>query len=309
MPLMQPGEKVTLLRRVAATLSGMTWTDMDLNLGEFGFPTDFWEGDAYEYALKQLREGTTDALVVLHRHLHPDADSEVSTRIATRQWSAEAFRLFISHTQANKDLAGQLKQILAAWLVDAFVAHDAIEPSREWQDEIESALQTCDGLTALLSDDFIQSKWCDQEVGFCVGRNIVIVPVMLAAEPHGFIGKYQAIRVRGPIRAAFIAGRIFETLVANELTRPRMARSVVERFALSGSFDNARENFRRLRLIEDEPWDVAMIERAESAAQENGQLREAGVPSDKPNEWTSLPNALEGLLAPIRERAGQGPGA
>jgi TIR domain len=71
--------------------------------------------------------------------------------------------------------------------VDAFVAHDTIEPTRPWQDVIESALATCHALAALVTTDFKESNWCDQEVGFAVGRGILIISVRIGHDPYGFI--------------------------------------------------------------------------------------------------------------------------
>ena len=80
--------------------------------------------------------------------------------------------------------------------IHCFVAHIDIEPTREWQDEIESALETCDALAAYLTPDFVISRWCDQEVGFCVGRALPILPIRMGVDPHGFIAKYPR-RSRG----------------------------------------------------------------------------------------------------------------
>ncbi len=83
--------------------------------------------------------------------------------------------------------------VMEQWGVDTFVAHDDIEPTREWQDAIEAALRTCDALCALMTSDFIESKWCDQEVGFAIARRKLVVAVKLGTDPYGFIAKYQAV--------------------------------------------------------------------------------------------------------------------
>jgi len=35
--------------------------------------------------------------------------------------------------------------------IDSFVAHTTSEPTREWVEEIEKALRTCDALVALIT--------------------------------------------------------------------------------------------------------------------------------------------------------------
>jgi len=52
-----------------------------------------------------------------------------------------------------------------------------------------SALATCEALIAWLTPDFHESLWTDQEVGFCVGRSVLIIPIRVGLNPYGFIGK------------------------------------------------------------------------------------------------------------------------
>src|SRR5262249_221181 len=77
-------------------------------------------------------------------------------------WTDGTFRLFISHTSVHKANVGFLATMLELQGVHGFVAHEDIEPSREWQESIEYALATCDALAAYLTTDFVSSKWCDQ---------------------------------------------------------------------------------------------------------------------------------------------------
>src|SRR4051794_7038312 len=43
---MTPGERVSLITTIAASLAERTWTDLELTLEAFGFPvSDFWHGD------------------------------------------------------------------------------------------------------------------------------------------------------------------------------------------------------------------------------------------------------------------------
>src|SRR2546425_3622997 len=68
-------------------------------------------------------------------------------------WEPDHFRLFITHVATRKIEAHELKRHLEPFYVSCFVAHDDIEPTREWEDEIEEALRTMDALAALLSPD------------------------------------------------------------------------------------------------------------------------------------------------------------
>ena len=110
-------------------------------------------------------------------------------------WGKGPARAFISHVSVHRELAHGLKQNLSRLGIASFVAHDDIDPMTEWEYEIEKALFSMDVLLALLSADFRDSKWTDQEVGVAVGRGVRVVAFRLGADPYGFIGKYQAFSV------------------------------------------------------------------------------------------------------------------
>jgi len=110
-------------------------------------------------------------------------------------WGDGHFFVFLSHKAEHKKTTSDLKKYLARFGVTCFVAHEDIEPSLEWQDAIERALRSADVLVALLTDDFRDSNWTDQEVGFALGRGIPVIAVSLPSkDPHGFMGKHQAIK-------------------------------------------------------------------------------------------------------------------
>lgn len=300
---MRPGNRIALLRRLADRLAedDYPWEDMDLVLRQFGFSTgDDWDGTKRSYALASLERGNDDSLVELDEYLFGGSSRE-NLETSDLPWETGTFRLFISHTSDNAVLAGQLRAIFARWRVDAFVAHSTIEPTREWQREIETALDSCQALTAIVTPDFVSSKWCDQEVGFCVARRIPIVPVRLGADPHGFIGKYQAARPATPGTSPYVADAIFRALVRHAAIRDAMAAPVVHRYAASTSFDGARGNFELLREVPEASWTRELVEVAERASTENNQIQHAVVLTP---ESMAMPKAVEDLLVPVRERLG-----
>lgn len=100
-----------------------------------------------------------------------------------RIWRPGAFRLFLSHVSAHKALVSKLKTELSNVGISAFVAHEDIEPSAEWQAQIEVALRSMHAMAALITPDFHTSKWTDQEVGFALGRGTLVIPVRFANRP------------------------------------------------------------------------------------------------------------------------------
>ena len=272
--------------KLGSYLAGMSTPDRNLTLRQFGFPTNHQAAgeSSYEYAIQELESAEDGALLELHSHLYPDDApiENVSDDGLRGPWEAGAFRLFLSHTSDNRQRAGVLREALTPWGVDTFVAHDAIEPTREWQDEIERALRTCDALCALLTADFAESRWCDQEVGFAFARSILILPLKVEADPHGFIGKYQALSIPQGATYSAVADLLYTALAKNSLTAEAMAPVVVRRFEGSHGFDAARAAFALLREIPRLAWSATMIEQVERAVKENDQIYYGNLPGGRP---------------------------
>jgi hypothetical protein len=105
-----------------------------------------------------------------------------------RLWAPDRFRLFLSHVSAHKVPISKLKIELANFGVDAFLAHEDIEPTREWRDEIAVALGSMNALVALFTPGFHESSWTDQEIGWALGRGVLVMSVRLGTDPYGFGG-------------------------------------------------------------------------------------------------------------------------
>lgn len=152
--------------------------------------------------------------------LRPTADTNFSIgeNIDDSMWKPGLFRLFISHLSVNKESASNLKQCLFLYGIDSFVAHEDIKPSKEWETVIENALFTLDALCAIVSPEFIKSKWCDQEVGIALGQRKLVIPIARGALPYGFFGKYQALKGNNKT-ANEIAQEVWSALLSNSKTR------------------------------------------------------------------------------------------
>lgn len=133
----------------------------------------------------------------------------------------QRFRLFISHIAIHKDKATRLKSCLVRYGIDGFVAHEDIEPTLEWQSEIEKALRTMDAFLAIHTVGFSKSIWAQQEVGYAVGRGVKIISLQMGEDPIGFISKHQALR-RGDRKAEEVAAEIDSILAKDPRTRDKL---------------------------------------------------------------------------------------
>ena len=156
-----------------------------------------------------------------------------------RLWHADRFRLFLSHVAAHKAAVSALRDELEYLGVAAFVAHEDIEPNREWRPEIELALKSMHALAALITSDFHASAWTDQEIGWALGRGVPVMSVRMGADPRGFAGHVQA--VSGALeRPQFLASSLVGALLRHPRTRHEMKHALVAAVRDAPSFKAAR---------------------------------------------------------------------
>lgn len=121
----------------------------------------------------------------------------VSSDAVSRIWGNEGYyRVFLSHKSEYKEKAAELKKQLRSLKISCFVAHEDIQPTQEWQKEIENALFSMNAFVALMTEDFHDSDWTAQEVGFAFCRGVPSIALKLGKDPYGFIGKFQALSCR-----------------------------------------------------------------------------------------------------------------
>jgi hypothetical protein len=125
------------------------------------------------------------------------ADQPMANPDSLRIWTPGQIRLFVSHRDTKKSEAKQLAEALEPYGISAFVAHDTIEPMSTWQREIEKGPETMEVMLAYITDDFHESSWTNQEIGYALGKGIPIIPLRVESrDPAGFIGGTQALRGR-----------------------------------------------------------------------------------------------------------------
>ena len=166
----------------------------------------------------------------------------VSEKAVNRIWEDGCFRLFLSHkTEAKKETA-ELKKSLRSYGISSFVAHEDIHPTEEWQNEIENALATMDGFVAIMTKEFHESNWTDQEVGYAFARGVPLIALRLGRDPYGFIGKFQGLTADWFGAPAEIA----KLLIRHERMFPAFVRSIRECW----SFDHGNHLAELLPSIE-----------------------------------------------------------
>lgn len=274
--MLSPSEKIRIITEISRRLSQEGWPIIDLTLRQFSLPTtDNWQGDRLSYILEMIDPVATDEqLIALSSHVGFDLSRP--SGLEPSFWTNGYLKLFLSHLAIYKNQATELQWALAKYGISTFVAHCDIEPTKEWQDEIELALSTADALVAMLTPDFHDSKWTDQEIGFAMGRRLLILSLRLGQDPYGFIGKYQGIEAK-KLKAADIAHKIFKVFLDNKQTARSMKEALITLFELSNTYQEAKD---RMTLLEQtNEWPDSLVVRIEQATENNSQIKDSfGVP-------------------------------
>ena len=245
--------------------------------------------------MRMIEDGDDDVLLSLGRYLNYDFIPP-NPAIEPTFWKHHFFRLFISHLAERRRFVADVQDKLLALGISSFVAHNDIEPTREWQDEIETALATCDGMLALLHPGFHESKWTDQEIGYAMGRQVLIVAASFGTDPYGFIGRFQGMNGNGK-PASTVAGELFDILRKHAMTRARIAEAVAALFCQSNSFADARSNMKLLETADY--WDRALSDGVRAASESNLQIRDAVW---QWNPEIRMPQRLDALLPSMESR-------
>lgn len=266
---MDPATKYDTIRFVRDELYDIEdQRDVELLLNVFGF-----EATDYDFGVQDsLLKGSDEALLSLASKLRgekglaePDGDG-----------TPGPLRVFASHLSASKLYVSQFRDLLKAYGIELFVAHSSIKPSSRWADVIEENLRTCHAGVIFLEPESKNSDWCDQEVGWLLGRGIPLYTLMLdGARLYGALAEQQAVpastdRYPGPLVDSAVEHFRSESSIA-----PYLTESLVQGLIDSFSWDNTRRVWEQIRHLREIRPD--QIERIEAAIPANQELRAASV--------------------------------
>jgi nucleoside 2-deoxyribosyltransferase len=151
------------------------------NSSEFQFLFSWLESDGYVFKDNKLVEKSKDDVV------QPEEVSHI--------WEEEKVRVFVSHRDKHKKEVREMCDRLSLRGFSCFVAHESILPMTTWKNEIMKALQTMDACICYITNDFYESEWTNQEVGYAISKG---VPIFLYSadktDPKGFLLDIQAVK-------------------------------------------------------------------------------------------------------------------
>lgn len=229
-------DRLHLLDQIGRELQArFTFTEIDTYLKGFGINLKKeWSraNSKWVYTKEILSDESDEILAEIAEELGIERPYTTQTARESRYWLTGHLRLFISHCSQHKVTVGHLQKSLRRFGISGFVAHEDIEPTREWLQEVEKALFSMDACLAVLIPEFPKSSWTDHEVGIAVGRGVLVVPLRKGLDPYGFIGKYQGLQAAGKT-VKQVADEIYRILVSSPFTADKMFSVIVRMFVSS----------------------------------------------------------------------------
>lgn len=236
--------------------------------------------------LRELATTETEYFAAVYIEADDESDPEyqAATPYAARPviepdslsiWQQGLARVFMSHRDAEKMRVQMLADALSDYGMSCFVAHSTIPADEEWQKVIVSGLETMEVMVAIVTDDFHQSVYCMQEVGYALGRGIPVISLKVDnADPLGFIAHKQALR--GSLNQPLVAARHLFPLIGERLRQiERFNEVLIKSFCEAPDYTEAKSRFERMtanvkKLSNEQAQQII------EAFSENNQLHNAG---------------------------------
>jgi hypothetical protein len=184
--------------------------------------------------------------------------------------------VFISHLATEKVFAVDVATALREWDIDPFVAHEDIEPTSDWRDEIQSALRSMDVLVGLQHPGYGASSWAQQEIGWAYARPVPVLIVRFGEDPRGLPAPIQW-PSRVGASATAVASTIVEWLNAKAGFAERIGDGAIRALAKAGNYYDARDAGERVRELGKLTPD--QLDALADAYWSNGQVRASVIAS------------------------------
>lgn len=181
-------------------------------------------------------------------------------------------KIFLSYSDLDKEIAGQIKHALEDYGLEIFLAHEDIEPLAEWVNTIRAELEACDVFVPILTENFNKSYWTGQETGIAIAHNKLIVPLKVTVDPHGFISHLQALKmdIDGIASSCY---KLTEVIASKPIFGDLFRDALIKKFGGSSSFKNAAHNTELLLLFKE--YTLRQVTDIISHTIENKQINES----------------------------------
>lgn len=269
--MLEKKDRIDLVRALATKLEDpdLSWDHANIILNTYGVQS--LDGENWGPSTAEtVNTATDDQLLELATYFELETSNDApATTVTTTVKSAQSLFIFASHLTVNKRLVHEVSQELIKYGITLFVAHDSITVDAQWHDEIEKALDRADAGLVFLHQDFQGSAWCDQEVGWLLGRHVPVMALKFDIDPYGPLGKHQA-QAAMNLSPRSIADNTVERIRAKSELSPALGASLVAAMSASRSFATTDAIWRYLRELRT--LDANQCAQLLEATKENNQI-------------------------------------
>jgi hypothetical protein len=166
-------------------------------------------------------------------------------------YECQKIAVFISYSSADKSIAGCLKDLMEKFEMSAFLAHEDITPSRNWEKEIIKNLKKCQVFLPILSSSYIRSDWTAQETGFALALNKLVVPLKIDSDtnPYELIRHLQVLNLDSEDMKSSCA-KIMIAINDNPSLKKSLINCLLSALEKANSFDSAEPVIEALNRLE-----------------------------------------------------------
>lgn len=245
-------ERIRMKTELIEILGGpdWSWDHRNVLFSEFGLPR--MTGDPFGPTVADIitdaDERTVADLYALVAEGETDDSDERFHADGLTNWEPEHVRVFISHSAQYKAFVSEVAKYLDAFGFHGFVAHDSMTVSQSWQRQIEQALRTMDAAVVILHPEVNSSAWCQQEIGWALGRGVPHFVLRMGADPDGFIAATQWAS-RPEARPEQIGALIIDWLIDVPALRSAILTGLLGALREVTSFDRAARILERVEAI------------------------------------------------------------
>lgn len=270
-------DRVAAILECACRLEELDGTVVQTVLAEYGLDTVTPAVDyiPHERLIPVLRAADTRTLLSLANFLRRPRTLLLDEELP---FHGQGLRLFFSHLSRSHEFVESVSTVLEDLSIEVLIAHQDIRPSRDWLAFLANGLDQCDGLVAFVETGFRESEWCDQEVGWALGRHRPILSLFREQTvPYGLAGRVQGLAFENDAPST-VAEKIISWAGTEELLRHRLLESLVQTLENSPNFDTTREVVKMLREVPATVLSTDLADRLATAATSNPQVEKAVVP-------------------------------
>jgi hypothetical protein len=245
-------DKIHLIKNIATHLATMDELTATILLREFNWPYSWYlEGNFNEKsrAVVDFLQNQSDlVLEAVSENILQMGEIPIPYEANIQNENAR-IRIFMSHKKEFRQIASEFKKLLDLEFFDTFVAHEDIKDNEFWKESIKEDLSGTNVLVALVTDQFENSVWCQQEIGWAMSREILTIGISFRepVPPLGFLGEKQLIKFIDYTNAV---SRIKNLILDNEELRKLWRRSVLKEIGESVNWNHVRHYWRSISTFE-----------------------------------------------------------